>query len=178
MTTKNWRAINCLKALNPQNFPYNIILTNVNGVDTTVSSSGTYGSKPVTTIDEIDTSSNNNICTSYTGQYQYVNIVAGSGNRPASEDDYMLETPLSLTYSGKTIVPIYDENHLPIGVNFVKTWINNTGADVTIREIGALLNFGTSNSASTTILIERTVLETPVVVASGDTVSLSFKMFY
>lgn len=175
MTTKNWRAVNCTKAFNPATLPHNIVFKNVNGVENSITVSNSLGKS----IYEIDSTSSNNTCTYSSGSnYQLINIVAGSGNTPATEDDYMLESPLSLTFSARTIVPIYDENNLPIGVNFVKTWINNTGADVTIREIGALLNYGTSTTTNTTILIERTVLETPVVVASGDTVSLSFKMFY
>lgn len=104
----------------------------------------------------------------------------GSGNTAPTENDYCLESPIDLGFSGKSYcTPILDENNNIIGTQNSVTYINNTGSEVTIREIGTYwCAFFTNASAVSWFLIERTVLETPVVVPVNGTVTIAFNMLY
>lgn len=107
----------------------------------------------------------------------------GSGNTAPTENDYCLESPIDLGYSGKSdCTPILDENNNIIGTQNSVTYINNTGSEVTIREIGtywyANFAYGSSASYRSWFLIERTVLETPIVVPVNENVTIAFNMLY
>ena len=104
----------------------------------------------------------------------------GSGNTAPTENDYCLESPIDLGFSGNSFcTPILDENNNILGIQNSVTYINNTGSEVTIREIGTYLcAYFSSTSNRTWFLIERTVLETPVVVPVNGTVTIAFNMLY
>ena len=107
----------------------------------------------------------------------------GSGNTAPTENDYCLESPIDLGYSGKSnCTSILDENNNIIGTQNSVTYINNTGSEVTIREIGTYLYSGYAPQSGSTykswFLIERTVLETPIVVPVNGTVTIVFNMLY
>ena len=120
--------------------------------------------------------------TSYnSGNIWQLSLDIGSGNTAATENDYCLESPIDLSFSSKSYnTPILDENNNIIGSQLSVTYINNTASEVTIREIGAYLRayFNSGGSNYDWFLIERTVLETPIVVPVNGTVTVAFNTLY
>jgi len=180
MILSNWKKLNsCVPEASSSSVPGSITLKALDGSNNAFSLAGNssvnYGIRP---IQVVDNTSNINTCTitSSSSLYQNVNIICGSGNTQPTEDDYCLELPLALSYVSRGYNPLKNENNNYIGRQLIKTWQNNTGSSVTINEIGAFVNVGTSSIASNQILIERTVLETPVTVANGDSITLALKI--
>ena len=91
--------------------------------------------------------------------------VVGSGTKPATLDDYKLESRImSGLNSICSVAP--DENNNPC---CVYTITNVSDGPITIGEIGIYSTGYTriGNSSPCTILIERTVLETPITIEPG-----------
>lgn len=181
MILSNWKKINsCIPFGSSSSIPGSVTLTALSNVSKTFNLAGNTSPilalRPIELVD--DTS---NISTCYArdsaSNYQAVNIICGSGNTQPTVDDYCLESPLALSCISIGYTPLKDENNNYIGKQLTKTWQNNTGSSVTVNEIGALLNVSTTaGTASNQILIERTVLETPVTVANGDSITLALKI--
>lgn len=103
----------------------------------------------------------------------------GTGKRPPSADDVNLESQITsgiyvtnqseLTYS-------VDEN----GIHFSATYgVRNNGADsLEVSEIGCYgkvkIRIGSSTTGTRAFLIERTVLETPVVIPAGESRQITY----
>ena len=153
---------------------------NINGTDKTLTTN--VGYDRLRSICQVDSSNSINSCTGTgtSGQgyvTQQVNLICGSGNTAATESDYYLETPLSLTYVG-TNITVLKNNNVPVGRNLQKIWSNNTGSPVTVSEVGALIRTSSSTSGGNIVMIERTVLENPVTLANGDTITVSLKIMF
>lgn len=114
----------------------------------------------------------------------YANATAGSyvdvgfGNTPPTSDDYKLEdsnacdTP-TLTFISNGYPSI---NTYPYVRNVTTTYANNSGSDVTIKEIGLVSKSGTANSKQNNMLITRTVLDTPIVVPNGSQIAVTVSL--
>lgn len=100
-------------------------------------------------------------------------IHIGTGQTPATEEDYFLESKITSGVQAGTVTTRggVDENGNPyIELSFMLS--NATGADIVVREIGyvqgaALANTIGGSSANDNILLDRTVLSTPVTVPAG-----------
>jgi len=116
-----------------------------------------------------------------------IGIFIGSGNTPATDEDYVLENPLtsssvSRTSSTPGASAILDDGGNIIGVRRTVTYQNITNSNITVSEIGTYWRTpeytGTSSSNIYTFLIERTVLDTPIVLAPNDTITVAFDETY
>lgn len=89
-----------------------------------------------------------------------ISIVVGSGDVAPTYDDYKMGNPLNLS----TVTQSYSTNG---GVmTFVKTFKNDSGSEVTVREVGL---FGTPDNRACCVVLTRTVLSSPVTIANGET---------
>lgn len=107
----------------------------------------------------------------------YGAILIGSGGTTATEDDYCLESLISAGLAG-SVVKTYSLDTTNNKVTLVlDVTINNvSGSDITIREIGMIgrlssttvQNASTGSNVTQYMLIDRTVLDSPVTIAAGD----------
>lgn len=115
-----------------------------------------------------------------------VGFLIGSGTTPATDDDYCLENQIygsSLASSASGITYGNDEN----GYYWLRTFTitNATASDITISEFGLL---GRANAAPTRgantnsssywkrVLLLRSLLESPIVIRSGDAGLVTFRI--
>ena len=89
-----------------------------------------------------------------------ISIVVGSGDVAPTYDDYKMGNPLNLS----TVTQSYStENGV---MTFVKTFKNDSGSEVTVKEVGL---FGTPDVYNFCVVLTRTVLSSPVTIANGET---------
>ena len=89
-----------------------------------------------------------------------ISVVVGSGDVAPTYDDYKMGNPLNLS----TVTQSYSTTG---GVmTFVKTFKNNSGSEVTVKEVGL---FGTPGDYNCCVVLTRTVLSSPVTIANGET---------
>ncbi len=108
-------------------------------------------------------------------------IQVGSGNTPATEDDYRLESIITSGISGSVSHSFgADENDNPYIVYNVI--INNTSSnEITINEIGMVQSVSCTNTKGSTsssfcrCLIDRTVLDEPVIIPTGSSKAIVYK---
>ena len=100
----------------------------------------------------------------------------GTGKKPASIDDYELDARIisGVTISAQTTTSVsYDEHGLYLANTF---GVKNTGIDtLEVSEIGLVASLNTTNASTTAdFLVERTVLEEPVVIPAGEARQISY----
>jgi len=123
-----------------------------------------------------------NAFSEYSGNYfkvkpfdQTEGVWIGSGNTPATENDYFLETPITSGCSGNiTQDSIYDAETNTVKTRLVITITNNSSSDITINEIcktdifpTATVKGANTNSGRKGVMIDRSVLESPVTIPAG-----------
>lgn len=102
-------------------------------------------------------------------------VVVGTGDTPPTVDDYKLEAQITANLTGTTIQSTGQDIEGNPYLNIDLT-LHNSGAEtVTIREIGYRQGFNTATVQGTTtssttryLLIDRTVLDEPVVIPAGE----------
>lgn len=106
----------------------------------------------------------------------YVDV--GFGNTPATENDYKLansnavDTPtLTFISNGYVAAGTY-----PYIRNLTTTYSNDSANDVTITEIGYAQKSTAVNASGSNVLLVREVLDTPILVPAGKTVSVTITM--
>lgn len=102
-------------------------------------------------------------------------LFVGTGTTEPTAADYKLATPVTLDVTGASCT------HNANGKTYVtRTFTNNTGADVTVNELGCYVFKSvascTASSCPTTpvVMIGRTVLDTPVTIANGDSQTFTY----
>lgn len=119
--------------------------------------------------------------TTWTNEYYWSNLVVGSGTTPVTMEDYRIESEIT-TLSCLSVSVSYDPENGT--VTYDKTIKNTSSGTITVSEIGivGLMKYyssvHTSNSGTTfPVLCYREVLDTPIVVAPGEsfTVSITHK---
>lgn len=108
-------------------------------------------------------------------------IQVGRGNTPATEDDYKLESIITSGISGSVSRSCgADENDNPYIIFNVT--INNTSSnEITINEIGMVQTVqctdtkGSTNYSSSRFLIDRTVLDEPIIIPAGSSKAIVYK---
>ena len=98
----------------------------------------------------------------------------GTGTTPATMDDYKLANPITDTSitgrsGSKAMVITLDADGVRYSAPHSLT--NTTSNDIVIGEIGC---FGQVDGSKSSFLLDRTVLETPVVVPAGKTVAMEY----
>ncbi|MHA1873140.1 MAG: hypothetical protein ACTSVB_03405 [Candidatus Heimdallarchaeaceae archaeon] len=102
-------------------------------------------------------------------------IVIGSGSTAVNKcSDYALENKLNLDCSAVTVNSTTCDSE-KIELSAYRSFTNNTGSDVTIREVG-LYCVGTSTSYIH--CIDRTVLAEPITLQNGKTVKIMYMLRY
>lgn len=124
------------------------------------------------------TSYSNNVNSHYSTAPVGSYVDVGFGNTPVTESDYKLansnavDTP-TLTFISNGYVA---QGTYPYIRNLTTTYSNDTGNDVTITEIGYAQKYDSANSSANNVLLVREVLDTPIVVPAGKTVSVTITM--
>lgn len=119
-------------------------------------------------------------------------IALGSGDTPATENDYTLASQITSGLS-VTVNPgsygafstSYDSDNDEVSL-YCDVTINNTGSSaITINEIGRFQRFYCSDTkgdpvSSTTksTMLDRTVLETPLVIQAGESAVLRYEYIF
>ena len=138
------------------------------------------------------TSTSTNLITSFTesGSNASRGFAVGSGNTPANENDYCIESLITdLTLSATpTIQPTYDAANNKYISNVELALSNATQNDITVSEIGYFVecytasalggDISTSASAGRCIMTDRTVLDTPVVIPAGQSGLIRYSFVY
>ena len=106
-----------------------------------------------------------NLRTTTNNGRQYMELTLGTGNTQATEDDYSLESEVELTRVASSSV-YGSESYI---YNFTETFVNETGAEVTVREIAL-----TVSKIDTKLLLGRLVLDNPVTIANGEVYAFSY----
>ena len=110
----------------------------------------------------------------YSSNDTSVGTCFGSGNTPATVDDYHLEqridSGISVVAQTKalcTSTETYIEYSATFGVG------NTSNADKTIAEVGLIIS-GSRADYSTRLLVDRTVLDTPITIPAGQSKQITY----
>ena len=99
--------------------------------------------------------------------YENRGVRFGTGNAPATLDDYKLSGDIITTLSGTCAISRgADTNGAYITALYTLT--NSGDSDVTVAEVGTFVNINkTSSSNHAYPMLDRTVLDTPVTIPAG-----------
>lgn len=111
-------------------------------------------------------------------------IVVGSGDTPASEDDYTLENKINgLDGTISSQASYFDATDKCYYSIYTLTLSNNTGESVTINEYGRIVSAeaastkgGTRSNNRYAFLVERVVLDAPLVIPAGESSVLEYRI--
>lgn len=127
-------------------------LTSLSGAHTTSGYKTSVGSEMLFWVNSFTLGTNND------------GVVLGRGTTPATLDDYMLEDQITEGLSASVASELDADNDTVLTL----TVTNISAEDITIGEIGIVVAAPTgTNSGSTKVLIERTVLDSPVTIPAG-----------
>jgi hypothetical protein len=109
-------------------------------------------------------------------------VVVGTGTTPVNVDDTQLDVqiehgdgPGQLLYAAQSISLLTIGNEDLVSLD--RTFENATDTEITIREVGLFCRYEPTNNANENLLVERTVLTTPIAVAdSGGTVTVRYRI--
>ena len=114
-------------------------------------------------------------------------IAIGSGDTEPTEEDYTLESQITGLSASISVANTLNSENFSFKHSLMVTLTNSGSEDVTIREIGYFGYSGTSatrgaavgqNNNAKGFLIDRTVLDSPVVVPAGDSSVISYDFIY
>lgn len=167
MVTKNFKNLLAM-ALESGNNVGCVKATNVTGAVGYLSGNFGFPASPTMTL---------------TTNAEAAGISVGTGTTPATEDDYNLEATLSTVNMTLTATQYgLDENNYPY-VQYSITITNTSQSDIVVSEIGYKQTVGlrktigsTAASGSQVILLDRTLLDTPVTIAPGDAGIVTYKL--
>lgn len=107
----------------------------------------------------------------------------GSGNTAPTEDDYFLESQITSGFTGVLTNAFRGvDGNGKLYMEFQFTITNTSNANITIAEMGLTSAWSCCTSASATsasnnnILVDRTVLDTPVTIAPNDSAALRYRI--
>jgi len=109
-------------------------------------------------------------------QYRYNGFIlfAGSGNTPVETSDYKLENALVLDVLSASCIHKEDETTI-----VTRTFQNNTGEEVTIKEVGLYIFKSVASSNvynSYPVMVGRKVLKIPINLADGESYTFTYKI--
>lgn len=115
---------------------------------------------------------------SYSANYDGVCIYTGSGTTEPTAEDYNLESPYSdvqmTTCTGSSV------DNSASTVSRIKTYTatleNKAEENRTISEVGLMIGFPSSSSEKVKLLMAREVLDNPITLEPGDTVTFTFRI--
>lgn len=98
-------------------------------------------------------------------------IVVGTGSTANTIDDYKLETQIdnaTLAHSNTALVG-YVTDKDDVYIKLQRSFTNNTGGTITIKEVGVYLKVYATGNTSIYVMYYRKVLDTPLDIADGST---------
>ena len=106
--------------------------------------------------------------------YPYTYILIGSGDTPFTDTDYELDNRITtgITFNTSALGKATYDSSLGKTVRTATVTINTT-ADITIKEIGLARYVFTNSSTGYLTLLYREVLDTPITLAAGQSVTLA-----
>ena len=110
-------------------------------------------------------------------------IYVGTGDTAPTANDYCLEQMITsgISASSSSITSGLDDSGNPF-VQYLFTITNTTSSDITIKEVGYSQYLYVSNSLNgdavnyNTLLLDRTVLTTPVTVPANDSAAIKYTL--
>ena len=115
---------------------------------------------------------------SFTNSATSSGVIIGTGTTPATASDYKLESQLlsaSVKFNGTTSVSYnMDDDGVSL---FSTTNAQNVGTEpIAVSEVGLVgkLFYGSGSSNLCNVLLDRTVLEEPIVINPGETKQLTY----
>ena len=101
-------------------------------------------------------------------------IVLGSGTTPATINDHCLESRITANLVCSSVVTVDDNNDKII----IITATNSGNDNITIGEIGyhGSAPVSAQSSSSAAVLLERTVLDSPIVIAPSGVGQVAYKI--
>ena len=103
----------------------------------------------------------------------YLGIIIGTGDTPVTPDDHKLSGSMITAYAGSVASTCSaDENGTTLTA--LCTITNSGSSAFTIREVGLLGKDKNTSSTSSTILVERTVLDVPLTIEPGSVGQLTY----
>ena len=120
----------------------------------------------------------NNISFAYTTD----GVLLGSGSTAPTAEDYKMDALITSGLSASTPTLNYEINDGNPQVALFYTLTNTTSSDIVIREVGYLQKFSTSttlngtDSATASLLLDRTLLDTPLTVPANGVAILKYQM--
>ena len=115
-------------------------------------------------------------------------VCIGSGNTPATENDYQLESMITQNVAitrGDNQVYRWDFENNKFYVGFDYTIANNGSESIEIKEVGKIASAYTSStlngnatSNESKVLIDRTILTAPVIIPAGESGVVRYEFEY
>lgn len=112
-------------------------------------------------------------------------IYVGSDGTPATDEDYKLGSVITALTGTVNLAYAYDSASNKTLLNIDITLSNDTAEDITIREVGYVIGFYAASALGETVvntaryfLGDRTVLNTPMTIPSGEGGLLRYQFQY
>lgn len=106
-----------------------------------------------------------------------VNIKVGTGNTEATEDDYDLDNVNSDIICDSIVSGLTSNNTK----TYTATFSNPTANDIQVKEMGLYAGLSIYNGSSTSnnyVLLDRTVLSTPITIPAGESKSITYEIAF
>lgn len=115
--------------------------------------------------------------TSSEGTNGYGGLIIGDGNTPPTIDDYKLENQITSGFSYRLSYPTDNADVVSARKFILNLSVTNTSSDnLTIREIGYIRSSQAMDYSWNHYLMDRTVFDTPVVIAPGATKTFEYRL--
>ena len=117
----------------------------------------------------------NNPYTTSSGDSAYIKIFCrlGTGTTAATEEDYWLETQDDNLTCSSAVASETDANTKV----YTFTFTNPTNADITITETALGIKLDTNVlSENSSVMLDRTVLDTPITFSAGETKAITYEI--
>lgn len=108
-------------------------------------------------------------------------ILVGSGNTPNSLTTYALASKIGhgtasgqLLYGAESIEEVSNPSGMDLQFRVTRTFTNNTGSSVTVKELGALIKKFDQGGTSRSWLIVRDVLPSPSSIPDGASMTVRY----
>lgn len=113
-------------------------------------------------------------------------VYIGTGDTEPTENDYCLKSPITSGVTGSaTKTNIYDSSTNTTKVRITITVTNNGSESITIKEVAKVVSFDTASAIGgvvtgnrRAIMVDRTLLETPVTIPAGEAGVIFYDFVY
>ena len=105
-------------------------------------------------------------------------LMLGTGTTAPTVDDYRLESPITTNLSCDSI----SVSRTSLIKTYTATFTNSGSSDITVTEVGFIvyMNYQLSGDAekADNFLIDRTVLDTPVIIPAGESRTVTYELSF